>query len=241
MPDDWRGLQQQVAQLLSECGFRVKVEEEVATARGKVEIDVFAEEDVQGRKYRIFCECKHWKARVPQNVIHSFRTVVSDSGANLGYIVSLAGFQSGAFSAAELTNLRLMTWQQFQKEFSRQWLEYSLPNVLRPRFHTFNALFTWSAPRFGFELPNIDRGALEALRFEYLAFWHLLGGWLEGHISLPSRQFVANLAMMDDSVVNWHGIPDSILDAVSYRDLFENAISYADSAVLEYLRILSKC
>lgn len=32
-----------------------------------------------------------WRSRVPQNVIHGFRTVLADIGANVGYIVSMAG------------------------------------------------------------------------------------------------------------------------------------------------------
>jgi restriction system protein len=71
--------------------------------RGTAEIDVYATETVDGRSYTILVECKNWTARVPQAVIHGFRTVVADSGANLGYIVSAAGFQSGALTAAELT------------------------------------------------------------------------------------------------------------------------------------------
>jgi restriction system protein len=105
---DWRGLQEGVARILSECGFSVEIEKVIESARGTVELDVYAEEIVRGRKYVIACECKHWKARVPQNVIHGFRTVLGDIGANVGYIISTNGFQSGSFAASELTNVQLV-------------------------------------------------------------------------------------------------------------------------------------
>ncbi len=88
LPQSWQDLQADVARLLAECGFDVEVEKTLATARGAVEIDIYAEEQVRGRKYTIICECKFWQNRVPQNVIHGFRTVVSDIGANVGYVIS---------------------------------------------------------------------------------------------------------------------------------------------------------
>jgi restriction system protein len=106
IPSTWQDLQQHVAQILSECGFLVDVERSIATVRGNVNIDVFAEETVRGRRYTILSECKYWKAAVPQNVIHGFRTVVGDVGAHKGYIISTSGFQSGSFKAADLKQHR---------------------------------------------------------------------------------------------------------------------------------------
>jgi restriction system protein len=117
VPGTWRDLEAQVGQILSECGFATEVEKVVTTARGAVEIDVFAQETVHGRAYTIISECKHWRSAVPQGVIHGFRTVAADIGAHKGYIISMSGFQLGSFSAAELTNIELVTWQQFQEAF----------------------------------------------------------------------------------------------------------------------------
>src|SRR5215510_13924373 len=121
-PNHWRDLQSQVARILNECGFTVEIEKTVKTVRGNVELDVYAKETVDGRRYSIICECKRWSSRVPQEVIHGFRTVVSDIGANIGYIVSMRGFQSGAFKASELTNIELVTWEEFQSVFEQSWL-----------------------------------------------------------------------------------------------------------------------
>src|SRR5207245_1240511 len=41
----------------------------------------------------------------------------------VGYVISTQGFQTGAFDASELTNLHLVTWEEFQKAFEESWLE----------------------------------------------------------------------------------------------------------------------
>jgi len=122
MPDGWRDLQSAVARVLQECGFAVEVEKVIHTVRGQVEIDVWAHETVKGRTYETLCECKLWKSSIPQNIVHAFRTVVADAGANVGYIVTSTGFQSGAFAAADLTNLRLVSWAEFQTELEASWI-----------------------------------------------------------------------------------------------------------------------
>lgn len=128
-PESWRELQPLVGEILSECGFAVEIEKVVRSVRGHVEIDVYAEESVKGRKYRVLVECKHWQANVPQTVVHAFRTVISETGANVGYIVASSGFQSGAQAAVDLTNIDLVTWQEFLNRFEDTWWE----NFFRPQ------------------------------------------------------------------------------------------------------------
>lgn len=100
----------------------------VILARDKADVDVVAVEIVNGRTNTILCECKLWKSSIPKNVIHEFRTVVEDGGANVGYVITSSGFERGALAAADLTNLRLVTWPEFQDEFHGTWVE----NHLRP-------------------------------------------------------------------------------------------------------------
>jgi hypothetical protein len=44
----------------------------------------------------------------PQQIVHSFRTVMADTGAHRGHTISRAGFQSGAFEATANTNIDLV-------------------------------------------------------------------------------------------------------------------------------------
>jgi restriction system protein len=122
-PNSWQDLQTSVAEILSNCGFRTEVEKTVETARGTVELDVYADEEIKGRKYSIVCECKFWKSQIPQTVVHGFRTVLNDLGCNMGYVITSSAFQKGALKTAEFTNIELLTWHEFQEKFFETWFE----------------------------------------------------------------------------------------------------------------------
>jgi hypothetical protein len=55
--------------------------------------------------------------------VHGFRTVMDEAGANVGFIISANGFQSGALEAARNTNIHLVTWNEFQERFFDRWFE----------------------------------------------------------------------------------------------------------------------
>ena len=239
-PSHWRDLQQWVARVLKECGFSVEIEKKVKTARGTVEIDVYAEEVVNGRRYIAAVECKNWRARVPQAVIHGFRTVVTDIGANLGYIVSAAGFQSGAFMAAELTNLRLLDWQAFQSEFERSWYEaYLLPTVA----DQLDALLTYTEPllpRWFHDLPDKNKEEYIELKRKYDEFgWtmmmftpysHLLHRGRDPRVELPLR---SRLEGKCDNLDQW---PKAVTDSLGYREFLDASISFGRDIVEQFRR-----
>ena len=43
--------------------------------------------------------------------------------ANIGYVISTNGFQSGSYKAAKYTNVRIATWEEFQELFEEKWLK----------------------------------------------------------------------------------------------------------------------
>lgn len=121
-PDDWRTLQTMTARILRECGLDAQVEAPVELVRGSANVDVRAEDATASPPSLILCECKHWlTASVPKREVHAFRTVVADSGANMGFLIASGEFQEGALAAAERTNVRLVTWSAFQEIFKRRW------------------------------------------------------------------------------------------------------------------------
>lgn len=122
-PKNWRDLQQLVAQTFEELGCRAGVECTIRTARGESEIDIYVEDPVAHPPLVYLVECKHWKNRVPKSVVHSFRTIVSDSGANCGYLISRVGFQSGAYEAAANSPVQLLSFQEFQETLCDRWFE----------------------------------------------------------------------------------------------------------------------
>lgn len=92
--------------------------------RGKKEVDVYVRDPRASVNQIMLAECKFWEAAVPQETVHAFQTVMSGAGANTGFIISKAGFQSGAYEAARNTNIHLLTWEELQHKFGRQWYLY---------------------------------------------------------------------------------------------------------------------
>jgi len=132
IPSDWKELQKQVSQILNECGLETYIARTVETVRGTVEIDVYAEDKEQKPAVIYLCECKRWKSSVPQTIVHSFRTVVNDYGANFGLIISSHAFQRGAYRAAEKSNVRLLNWIEYQELFVERWVnKYMLPRIYK--------------------------------------------------------------------------------------------------------------
>jgi restriction system protein len=237
-PSDWRDLQNRVANILAGSGFSVQTEKVIATARGTAEIDVYGQEVIDRRTYTVLCECKHWKTRVPQSVIHSFRTVVSDAGANVGYIISTAGFQSGALEAAELTNLRLVTWYEFQEEFEPTWIKQYMIPTLDQRL---TKLYDYTEPLApGWMLDQLTEDAQLAfmqLRHEQQPFWASvftmfsphLSGWFKTPV-LPLRSILCGGALT---------VPDTVLDAVGYSDLLDALLAFGQAVLGEFAAIIA--
>lgn len=121
-PKNWQELELLVQQLFKKLECHTEIRKNMTTARGKVVVDIFVKDFVSSPPLIYLCECKYWIKRIPKSVIHSFRTVVHDTGANRGYIISKAGFQRGAFEAADNSNIELVTWEQLQEIFKDRWL-----------------------------------------------------------------------------------------------------------------------
>lgn len=232
-PDTWQGLQVEVAAVLTQCGFEAAVEETIETVRGRVTADVLAREDVLGRENRIVCECKHWKNRVPQTVVHSFRTVLADFGANAGYIISSSGFQVGAFNAVELTNVRLVTWPEFQAEFEGTWLEKFLLPTVADRFDSLFSLTEPLLPKRVFDLDDADKDRFMSVRERYFDFGMIMMLFTPYmnvvKLSIPSLPLRGRFRPTREETE----MPDAFLDAIGYRDLLDIATPFAESAVAE--------
>lgn len=87
----------------------------MATPRGEVEVDVYAIDPNSIDAISYVIECKNWNNSINQSIIHSFITIMYETGCNIGYIVSKIGFQSGAINYTKNTNIKLFTFEEFQK------------------------------------------------------------------------------------------------------------------------------
>ncbi|MDC7767287.1 restriction endonuclease [Priestia aryabhattai] len=125
-PSTWKELQNCVGQVFRDIGFEVLVDEKDFQLRGgdTVNLDVWAKDiELPTMPTIHICECKYWKETVPKEKVHAFRTVVSDAGGSVGYIISQKGFQEGAEQAASQTNINLITWDDFQQIFEEKWVK----------------------------------------------------------------------------------------------------------------------
>ncbi len=122
-PEDWKNLQIVVFNIFKQLGYLASIEKKIESARSTIEIDVFAEKNIGKFNYeKVMIECKFWKNNVPQEVIHSVRTVADDIGANQAYIISKNGFQSGAIRAATYTLVSLYSFKEFVSIIADEWM-----------------------------------------------------------------------------------------------------------------------
>jgi restriction system protein len=240
-PDSWQALQTEVGRILSECGFAVEVERKFDSARGAVELDVYAAETIRGRRYAIVCECKYWKSRIPQAVIHGFRTVVQEVGANVGYIVSLEGFQSGAIAASELTNIELVTWEQFLDLFEESWFEEFFTKQIDEKL---DGLMTYAEPFLPawFEkMSEEDKSMYFSLKEKHDLFgvvMQSLGPYSRILRKEPIPTLPLRARLKPDLILKT--IPDHILDETAFRELLEASITHGEAALAEFRALRDK-
>jgi Restriction endonuclease len=120
-PETWQHLEDMVNQAFIEMGYESQRSYPLTTVRSTVDIDVHAVKTSTPIPTIVLCECKYWNKRVPQQVVHGFRTVCSDAGAHFGLIISRKGFQPGAKTSRTGTNVHLMDFAEFQETFFGEW------------------------------------------------------------------------------------------------------------------------
>jgi hypothetical protein len=232
-PSRWADLQEVVARILRECGLEASTNQAVPLARGSVNVDVYARDKSTTPVSTIIVECKLWKKRVPIHVVHSFRSVVSDAGANVGVIVSMAGAQRGALEAAEHTNVQLVDWVHFQETFVRRWCQ----NFFLPTIQTeADPLIEYTE----YMNSRIDNRASRLSADGWAHFMSLR----EKHAGLafgldPLRFALDNwgLEVPDLPLRCWIGgsrLPDDILDAQSLRALLEALTVHYRMAIRDF-------
>jgi hypothetical protein len=104
---DWREYQQTAAEFFADLGMDTEIEAELAGARGKHAADVAVRFTAYGIEHLWIVECKLWKKAVKKEQVLVLQGVVDDVGADRGFLLSESNFQSGAVTAARLSNITL--------------------------------------------------------------------------------------------------------------------------------------
>lgn len=243
-PASWQELERAVARILQECGYDVEVGRNVPLARGDVNVDVWADDGASPPNVLIV-ECKQWARPVTKNVVHAFRAVTRDSGANTGLLVSSAGFQDGAVQAAAYSNVRLLTWAQFQHLFAAWWFREHLCPVVAEEtdaLHEYAEPFTERIRRAAEALPGDRLARFRELRAQHAPLTHLnlvfhpalaaagTGPLVDGPPALPLRRRLDGLLTEQALAV----LPADVLDADALRPLLDALVDSSRAAAAQF-------
>lgn len=228
VPEGWKDLETLVTAILNESGMDATHQVNLDLPRGNVDVDVYAEETVDGIVHRIVCECKNWKHNIPKEVVHAFRTVMQETGANRGYIISRMGFQSGAVEAAKATNVNLVTFEEFQERYFDKWYRHRC-RAIEDAVGDFNTYYEPLGPPGYSRLENDEeRAAYDAVWDRYLFAGLMLMPFspylamVSGGRQIPAMPF--DFAKIDKQGVT---VPDEVRKATGYRELLALLEHYA--------------
>jgi restriction system protein len=238
-PATWEELEVRVARILNEAGLRAERGKSLRTARGAVAVDVCAVDESVSPNILSLFECKHWKRAVPQAVVHAFRTVVSDSGAHQGLIVSRSGFQSGADSSSDFSNVSLVDWADFQALYAERWYRHYMK---KQGWTAIDPLVEYTEPinnrifRKADRLSHLARERFIELRRKHGVSTMILAIMFLESEMVPIRGGPPPLPLREAILASEQSpvFPDVILDATSLRGLLDAIVEYSNSAVAEF-------
>jgi len=241
-PSTWKDLQNKVGKILEECGFSVEIEKKILSVRGTVEIDVYAEEKINGREYSIICECKYWRSNIPQTIIHAFRTVINDLGSNIGYIITMSSYQSGSIKASKQTNIELLTWEELQIKFFESWyMKYFYPKLNRElRLNTDYSIVSWFD-----DLDKDDRKKYNYIKSlltdinEVISYFPTpsLKEIKPDDFMIPALPIQGNLFNMDEY---GGSLPKDILNEDGYSEFIEKFTDFGKGVIGEFKKLEEK-
>ena len=230
-PEKWYDLQLGVRRIFRNVGLSAEVEVDLITPRGSVNVDVLAIDERSLDKIKYIVECKNWSSSIPQSVVHSFTTVMQETGANVGFIISKNGLQSGAKEYTKNTNIVGLTYLEFQQRyFDAWWKRYFCPRIgdAADRVLQYTEEFNGHRDREFNNLPQDKKEVFEQLRSQYavhsmtLSMFNLLAispSFNTGKLlDVPSdlESFKENVLAQITPGVEWHcntfrGLLDIIL------------------------------
>lgn len=232
LPKSWRDLQTGVQRIFRNVGLIAEVEVDLETPRGEVNVDVHAIDVRSVDKVRYIVECKNWDTNIPQTVVHSFTTVMHETGANIGFIISKHRLQQGAKRYTQNTNIVGMTYLEFQQRyFEAWWKRYFCPRIgdaadevllytedfNSTRDHAYNKLSSQDKEQFD-RLRREDGGSIMLLSmFNYMAISKGLSTGTMLNVPKSLDEFKTGVLAKITPHIQWHcdtfrGLLDIILE-----------------------------
>lgn len=183
-PTDWKDLQSSVAETLKAIGFEVEIEKNIITPRGSVEIDVWAQDNSGNEPITYLIECKNWNKKIPQTVVHSLTTVMHETGANVGYLISKKGIQSGAEGYLQKTNIKALSYSEFESLYFSSWWGCFM-NLLSGSY--VDRLLQYTEPINSFRQRKVDALDKESIaRYSFLKEEYYHVAYFFSYLEIPA-------------------------------------------------------
>jgi len=115
---EWYNFQEIICEHFNSIGAEAKTNQTIKGVRTKHDIDILVKTKFLGEDLTWIIEAKCWNSNVPKEKVLALRTIVDDVGADRGFVISQKGFQSGAYEAAENTNIKLKTFDELKQTTS---------------------------------------------------------------------------------------------------------------------------
>lgn len=112
----WYQFQEDIKEHFDSLGADAESNIRVQGVRTSHDIDVLVKTRFLGENITWIIEAKYWNSKVTKAQVLVLRSIVDDIGADRGFIISIAGFQSGAFEAANNTNVKLKTFAELKSD-----------------------------------------------------------------------------------------------------------------------------
>lgn len=139
---NWYQFQEEICSYFNSIGAEAKTNITVQGVRTSHDIDILVKTKYLGENLLWIIEAKKWKEKVSKLHVLGLRTIVDDIGADRGFIISEAGFQSGAIEAAKNTNVKLKTFSELQHN-TRELIENEIIKTYKKRIELLEIRY-WS-------------------------------------------------------------------------------------------------
>ena len=247
-PKEWQDLQDGVCRILNEIGISAVTNYKYQTPRGEVEIDVFGIDQKSVERIQYIIECKNWEKSIPQHVVHSFTTVMHETGGNIGFIISKHGLQNGAREYLKHTNIYGMSFAEFQNRYlSAWWSKQFCPKVSA----AVDTLLQYVEPinsrreRFYEKLSDSDKFIFNGLKEKYQSFATCMAFMnyeqLMPELFLKDKEPFSppqNIEFFRENIRSALG-PEFDFKSTYYRDLISEISEHLDHVTLQFNKLFN--
>lgn len=111
---DWFKFQEQICEHFRNLGANAETNVTIQGPTASYDIDVLVTSKYLGTEFTWIIEAKHWKTNIPIEKVNALTTIVKNTGADRGFIISKIGFQKGALNASKFNNISLLTFDELK-------------------------------------------------------------------------------------------------------------------------------